>query len=91
MHWLRQHVGAKGELPPYADIAPSILRSHPPNPDVLPYVYKFMSRFGEASMMKNTESFVAAFGSVKNQLSGMHCHWTPSTRMRIWFFGARRC
>ena len=68
MHWLRQHVGAKGELPPYADIAPSILRSHPPNPDVLPYVYKFMSRFGEASMMKNTESFVAAFGSVKNQL-----------------------
>ncbi|CAK9087247.1 Putative mitochondrial protein, partial [Durusdinium trenchii] len=68
MHRLRQHVGAKGELPPYADIAPSILRSHPPNPDVLPYVYKFMSRSGEASMMKNTESFVAAFGSVKNQL-----------------------
>ena len=44
------------------------VRSHPPNPDVLPYVYKFMSRFGEASMMKKSESFVAAFGSVKNQL-----------------------
>ena len=50
---------------PYQDIAPHILRSKPPRPECIPYLYSFMVRCGggkSAHLFTTTEKFVKAHG-----------------------------
>ena len=57
-------IRSDGSIPKYDDIAPIILRSQPPNPGVVPYLMKFIVRFGCAGdMMELTESFVRTNGA----------------------------
>ena len=60
-----------GEIPSYDEVAPVILRSHPPNPLVVPSLWKFMIRFAggpQGSLMQGTESFVRSNGNAGKNL-----------------------
>ena len=57
--------GAGAEPVPYAEIAPQILRSKPPNSESLPMLYQFLLRCGggrTGTLIQATEHFVSAYG-----------------------------